>query len=89
MPLDPEVLAKVQKKCLAERIHWALSVVDLYSGRMVSDIDYSLGDEAFESLLVDSVRMIARHANYALDELDKYRGLPHFVPENWFEESKS
>jgi hypothetical protein len=84
MPIDKDVLERLSKNTRAERIAWAVSVAQRYTDRahafgaylrMLSEpggYGYArLEDD--EAQLVEAVRTSARHANYALDELEQER----------------
>lgn len=84
--IDPEVLARVEKLPVVERIAWAV--------RVANDVGLHLSDSLYgpslivratrpehlptievlrknESMLIDNVRIAARHANYALDQVSQ------------------
>lgn len=77
--INPLVVAKVGKWPIASQIHWALAVVDQEARQIEAAIDFnahwvfhSSYENAYinEATLVEKIRTIGRHANFALDLVD-------------------
>lgn len=82
VPIDKDVLERLSKSCRAERIAWACSVAYQYREHTLTYVRLLSRPRAYatiedlradEARLVQAVRKGARHANFALDELDAER----------------